>query len=145
MIERFRATVKYSFDPVYKHSMLPHTERMNEAREQGELLAAALAEVVEQARWEAKIRSPHDLAIRAGMTHTALYKRLSGEVKINARDLGALAYALGVSPAELVERAQEVVASNSVWSAGPALDIAEDQPDERTLGRRSPRQAEPRE
>lgn len=90
---------------VYKRSSLRDHLHMNEAREYGERVAAALAEVIEEARWAARIRSANDLAARAGMTHTYLYKRLSGEVTINVRDLGSLAEVLGVGAAELVQRA----------------------------------------
>lgn len=84
---------------------------MNAAREHGERLAEAMPAVIEEARWAAKIRSPRDLALRAGMTHTYLYKRLSGEVIITVRDLGALGVALGVEPDELLRRAAAIVAS----------------------------------
>lgn len=82
---------------------------VNDARDYGERLAAAMPEVIESARWEAKIRSPRDLAIRSGMTHTSLYKRLNGEVTMTVRDLGALGVALGIEPAELLRRAATLV------------------------------------
>ncbi|MBU2693844.1 hypothetical protein CCO04_01980 [Pimelobacter sp. 30-1] len=64
-----------------------------------------MPEVIEQARWHAKIRSARALATQAGMTHTYLNARLSGEVVFTVRDLGALGVALGVDPAELLRRA----------------------------------------
>lgn len=78
---------------------------MDTAREQGERLAAAMPDVIEQARWDAKIRSARALATQAGMTHTYLNARLSGEVVFTVRDLGALGAALGVDPADLLRRA----------------------------------------
>ena len=94
---------------------------MNEAREQGERLADAMIEVISQARWEAKIKSVRELARRAGMSHTALNSRLHGVAKFDTRDIGSLGLVLGLTPVELIERAQAIVAEKSGWSTGEAI------------------------
>lgn len=81
---------------------------MEDAKTRGTRLSAALAEVVRQARYDARIDSVRKLAQRAGMTHTMLNARLSGKTPFNAYDLGALSVPLGVSPTELVRRAQDL-------------------------------------
>ncbi|KAB2806947.1 hypothetical protein F9L07_28355 [Pimelobacter simplex] len=83
---------------------------MDAAREQGERLAAAMPAVIEQARWDAKLRSARALAAAAGMTHTYLNARLAGDIVFTVRDLGSLGVALGVDPAELLRRAAEIAA-----------------------------------
>ncbi len=81
---------------------------MSTAGESGERLAHALIQVVEAARWEAKIKSVRELAARADMTHTSLNARMSGQVVFNARDIGALAHAFDMSPVELIVRAKKL-------------------------------------
>ncbi len=66
--------------------------------------------VIEQARWDAKLRSARALAAAAGMTHTYLNARLAGDIVFTVRDLGALGVALGVDPAELLRRAALIAA-----------------------------------
>ena len=82
---------------------------MNAAREYAERIADALVDVVEDARWDARIPSIRELASRAGMTHTALNKRMTRTTPFNVRDLAAVAVVLGLHPAELIRRAKAIV------------------------------------
>lgn len=105
---------------------------MNDAREYGERLNAAMIKVIEEARWEKKLRSARALAEAAGMTHTYLNQRLNGSVAFNVRDLGALGEALGIPAGELMSRVSAavdlsdlpdtLVAKRSQEAAGAAED-----------------------
>jgi len=86
---------------------------MNDNRDHAQLVAAELITVVDQARWDARISSVRELARLAGMTHTSLNKRMTGQVVFNVRDLAALGGALGVSPAELLRRAIEAAGTDA--------------------------------
>ena len=71
-----------------------------------ERFAAAVADVVEQARWEARIGSIRELAGLSGMTHTALNARKAYKTPYTVRDLAALAPALKIEPVEILRRAR---------------------------------------
>ena len=101
-------------------------DHMNAARDQGERLATAVIEVVERARWDARIRSVRDLAIQAGMTHTYLYKRMAGKVTMTVRDLGALGAALGIEPAELVRRARALAEARDIANDRPVFEVLDE-------------------
>jgi len=92
---------------------------MNEARDHAQRVAAELIGIIDQARWDARISSVRELARQAGMTHTALNKRMSGEVVFNVRDLAALGEVLGVTPAELLTRAVQAVDRDNVTHLRP--------------------------
>lgn len=79
---------------------------MNLPREYAQRIADALVDVVEDARWEARISSVRELARRAGMTHTALNKRMNHETPFSVRDLAAVALVLEIHPAELLRLAK---------------------------------------
>lgn len=86
---------------------------MNQARDYGEALNAAMIEVIEQARWEQKVRSIRALAEKAGMTHTYLNARLNGATPFSMRDLGALSYALDIPLNALLARVAAGVSTAS--------------------------------
>lgn len=78
---------------------------MENVRAHAQRIADALVDVIETARWDARISSLRGLAARAQMTHTALNARMRRETPFNVRDLAAVAAALGVEPNELLRRA----------------------------------------
>lgn len=82
-----------------------------------ERFAAAVAEVVEQARWDARIGSIRELARLSGMTHTALNARANNQTPYTVRDLAALAPHLKLEPAEVLKRARLI--------AGPIPDASD--------------------
>lgn len=88
---------------------------MDNVRAHAQRVADALVDVVDSARWEARISSIRDLAARAEMTHTALNKRMRRETPFNVRDLAAIGRALEIEPNELLRRAvAKVAAENGV-------------------------------
>ncbi|WP_040319997.1 helix-turn-helix domain-containing protein [Aeromicrobium marinum] len=92
---------------------------MNASRDHALRVAQELIGVIDQARWDARIGSVRELARRAGMTHTSLNKRMSGEVVFNVRDLAALGAAVGVHPAELITRAVDAALAGNVVQLHP--------------------------
>lgn len=95
---------------------------MNQPREYGQRLNAAMIEAIDRARWDAKIRSARALAERAGMTHTYLNQRLNGVTPFTVRDLGAIAYALGVTPDDLLMAAIDALSDPAPTRALAADD-----------------------
>lgn len=100
---------------------------MDTSPEYAHRVARALIGVIDKARWDARIGSLRELSRKADMTHTALNKRMTGQVIFNVRDLVALSAPLGVSASELLRRAQDVVAG------GHDLDFEERSDRDRSL------------
>lgn len=73
------------------------------------LFAQAVARVIEDARWEARIKSVRELERRAGFSNGTLAQRFKEGVPFNVRDLAQVAAVLDVSPGELVLRAERIV------------------------------------
>ncbi|SDC44790.1 helix-turn-helix domain-containing protein [Nocardioides lianchengensis] len=98
---------------------------MTSPREYAQRVADALVDVIEDARWQARIGSLRDLATRAGMTHTALNKRMRHETPFNVRDLAAVAAVLDIHPAELLTRAKALVDERASLSLVPGVETDE--------------------
>jgi transcriptional regulator with XRE-family HTH domain len=86
---------------------------MTESRVDPERFARAVANVIEELRWEKRIPSKRQLAERAGMTHTYLNKRLDGGQPFDVEDLAKVANAFGVGPEDIIEKALQV---DYVWT-----------------------------
>ncbi|HXH77280.1 helix-turn-helix domain-containing protein [Nocardioides sp.] len=83
-----------------------------------ERFSAAVAEAVENLRWEKRFRSARQLALAASMTHTYLNARLSGSVPFNVADIAALANTFDVRPDFIFDRAFELMVSEDAPSLG---------------------------
>lgn len=81
--------------------------------------ADAVAEVVEEARWDARIPSIRELARLSGMTHTALNARAKKSTPYTVKDLAVLAPALKVEPLEIVRRARDRLDGGGTVTAFP--------------------------
>lgn len=88
--------------------------------------AEAVADVVEAARWDARIKSVRELADRTdgGMTHTSLNARFNKRTPFNVRDLAIIAPIIGVEPAEILRRARDLLDGGGTVAQFPARPSA---------------------
>lgn len=73
------------------------------------LFSQAVTRVIEDARWQAHIKSVRELERRAGLSNGYLGTRFDGGTPFNMRDLAKIGPVIGLAPADIVERAERIV------------------------------------